>query len=76
MEDCIEVILQDHSRVLSTSKPHSILSACVAAVVTGVYGVWSMFVVPGFRKIPWKLKVLDISCLFFFTCLLCLLAIF
>ncbi|XP_041792501.1 ATP synthase subunit C lysine N-methyltransferase isoform X2 [Chelmon rostratus] len=57
MEDSIEVILQDHGRVLSTSRPHPFLSACLGALLTGLYGVWSMFVMPGFRKIPWSLKV-------------------
>uniref|UniRef100_A0A3P8RZF7 Si:dkey-190g11.3 n=1 Tax=Amphiprion percula TaxID=161767 RepID=A0A3P8RZF7_AMPPE len=57
MEDTIEVILQDHSRVLPTSKPHPVLSACTGALLTGLYGVWSLFVVPGFRRVPWKLKV-------------------
>ncbi|XP_076585930.1 adenine nucleotide translocase lysine N-methyltransferase isoform X2 [Chaetodon auriga] len=57
MEDTIEVILQDHARVLPTSRPHPVLSACVGALLTGLYGVWSMFVMPGFRKIPFNLKV-------------------
>ncbi|XP_023154881.1 ATP synthase subunit C lysine N-methyltransferase isoform X1 [Amphiprion ocellaris] len=57
MEDTIEVILQDHGRVLPTSKPHPVLSACTGALLTGLYGVWSLFVVPGFRRVPWKLKV-------------------
>ncbi|KAM9360114.1 ATP synthase subunit C lysine N-methyltransferase isoform 2-T2 [Symphorus nematophorus] len=57
MEDAIEVILQDHSRVLSTSKPHPGLSVCIGTAVTGLYGLWTMFVMPGFRKIPMSLKV-------------------
>uniref|UniRef100_A0A3Q1G150 Si:dkey-190g11.3 n=1 Tax=Acanthochromis polyacanthus TaxID=80966 RepID=A0A3Q1G150_9TELE len=57
MEDTIEVILQDHGRVLPTSRPHPILSACTGALLTGLYGVWCLFVIPGFRKVPWKLKV-------------------
>lgn len=75
MEDTIEVILQDHSRVLSTDRPHPAFSACLGALLTGVYGVWSLFATPGFRRVPWRLKVLDITCLFFFliffTRLLC-----
>lgn len=66
MEDTIEVILQDHSRVLSTDRPHPAFSACLGALLTGVYGVWSLFATPGFRRVPWRLKVLDITCLFFF----------
>ncbi|XP_071339307.1 ATP synthase subunit C lysine N-methyltransferase isoform X1 [Trachinotus anak] len=57
MEDSIEVILQDHSRVLPTDRPHPVLSACTGALLTGLYGVWSVFVMPGFRKVPWSLKV-------------------
>ncbi|XP_008302122.1 protein FAM173B [Stegastes partitus] len=57
MEDSIEVILQDRGGVLPTSRPHPVLSACTGALLTGLYGVWSLFVIPGFRKVPWKLKV-------------------
>ncbi|XP_026198364.1 adenine nucleotide translocase lysine N-methyltransferase isoform X1 [Anabas testudineus] len=56
MEDSIEVIMQDR-RVFTTSRPHPVLSACTGALLTGLYGVWSLFVMPGFRKIPWSLKV-------------------
>lgn len=62
MEDSIEVILQEHCGVFPTNRPHPVLSACTAALLTGLYGVWSMFAVPGFRKIPWSLKVQHISC--------------
>ncbi|XP_029019196.1 adenine nucleotide translocase lysine N-methyltransferase isoform X2 [Betta splendens] len=55
MEDSIEVILQD--QVLPSSRPHPVFSACTGALLAGLYGVWSLFVLPGFRKIPWKLKV-------------------
>ncbi|XP_071339309.1 ATP synthase subunit C lysine N-methyltransferase isoform X2 [Trachinotus anak] len=61
MEDSIEVILQDHSRVLPTDRPHPVLSACTGALLTGLYGVWSVFVMPGFRKVPWSLKVFAAS---------------
>lgn len=57
MEDTIEVILQDHDRVLSTSKPHPMLSACSGALLAGVYGIWTLFTMPGLTKIPWRLKV-------------------
>ncbi|XP_023249970.1 protein FAM173B-like [Seriola lalandi dorsalis] len=57
MEDSIEVILQEHGRVLPTNRPHPVLTACTGALLTGLYGVWSLFAVPGFRKVPWKLKV-------------------
>lgn len=61
MEDSIEVILQDHDRVFSPQTPHPVVSACLGALLTGLYGVWSLFALPGFRKIPWKLKVTEIS---------------
>ncbi|XP_028270279.1 protein N-lysine methyltransferase FAM173A [Parambassis ranga] len=57
MEDSIEVILQDSGRMLPTSRPHPVVSACTGALLTGMYGVWSLFVMPGFRRVPWKLKV-------------------
>lgn len=56
MEDSIEVILQDHASVLSNIH-HPGVSACVGALLTGMYGLWSLFVAPGFRRVPWKLKV-------------------
>ncbi|XP_029019199.1 ATP synthase subunit C lysine N-methyltransferase isoform X3 [Betta splendens] len=59
MEDSIEVILQD--QVLPSSRPHPVFSACTGALLAGLYGVWSLFVLPGFRKIPWKLKVFAAS---------------
>lgn len=69
MEDSIDVILQDHGGVLSPHRPHPVTSACLGALFTGVYGVWSLFALPGFRTIPWKLKVLEVSFFFFFLVL-------
>ncbi|KAJ4941446.1 hypothetical protein JOQ06_011325 [Pogonophryne albipinna] len=57
MEDSIDVILQDPGRVCSTSRPHLVLSACTGALLTGLYGVWRMFCMPGSRKIPLNLLV-------------------
>nr|XP_046243624.1 adenine nucleotide translocase lysine N-methyltransferase [Scatophagus argus]XP_046243625.1 adenine nucleotide translocase lysine N-methyltransferase [Scatophagus argus]XP_046243626.1 adenine nucleotide translocase lysine N-methyltransferase [Scatophagus argus]XP_046243627.1 adenine nucleotide translocase lysine N-methyltransferase [Scatophagus argus] len=57
MEDSIEVILQDQGRVLPTSRSHPVLSASLGALITCLYGVWSLFTMPGFRKIPWRLQV-------------------
>nr|XP_019958296.1 PREDICTED: protein FAM173B-like [Paralichthys olivaceus] len=57
MEDTIEVILQHQSSVLPTNRPHSVLSACTGALLTGLYGVWILFAMPGFRQIPCRLKV-------------------
>ncbi|XP_020787967.1 adenine nucleotide translocase lysine N-methyltransferase isoform X3 [Boleophthalmus pectinirostris] len=55
MEDCIEVILQDSP--LSLQREHPVVTACSGALLTGMYGLWSLFAVPGFRRVPWKLKV-------------------
>ncbi|KAK2837150.1 hypothetical protein Q5P01_014362 [Channa striata] len=57
MEDSIDMILQDYGRVLPTSTPHPVVSACTGALLTSLYAVWSLFALPGFRKIPWNLKV-------------------
>ncbi|XP_070689500.1 adenine nucleotide translocase lysine N-methyltransferase [Pempheris klunzingeri] len=57
MEDSIEVILQDHGRFVPSYKPHPVLSACAGTLLMGLYGLWSLFAMPGFRKIPWNLKV-------------------
>lgn len=74
MEDSIEVILQDYGGDLHTNRTNPVLSACTGALLAGLYGVWRLFTMPGFRKIPRSLKVLKNSFLFlFFTCLLCLL---
>ncbi|XP_003446183.1 protein N-lysine methyltransferase FAM173B isoform X1 [Oreochromis niloticus] len=56
MEDSIEVILQNYSGVFPTNKPHPIFSACTGALLSSLYGLWSLFTLPGFRKIPWRLK--------------------
>lgn len=69
MEDSIDVILQDHGGVLSPHRPHPVISACLGALFTGVYGVWSLFALPGFRTIPWKLKVLEMSSFFASQCI-------
>ncbi|XP_069379736.1 ATP synthase subunit C lysine N-methyltransferase isoform X2 [Paralichthys olivaceus] len=61
MEDTIEVILQHQSSVLPTNRPHSVLSACTGALLTGLYGVWILFAMPGFRQIPCRLKVFAAS---------------
>ncbi|XP_059192479.1 adenine nucleotide translocase lysine N-methyltransferase [Centropristis striata] len=57
MEDSIEVILQDDCRSCSTNRHHPVVSACTGVLLTGLYGVWSLFAVPGFRKVPCNLKV-------------------
>ncbi|XP_076007303.1 adenine nucleotide translocase lysine N-methyltransferase [Genypterus blacodes] len=57
MEDSIEVILQDAGRVLPSSPDRPAVSAGMAALLAGLYGVWSLFSLPGFRRIPSSLKV-------------------
>ncbi|XP_034026394.1 ATP synthase subunit C lysine N-methyltransferase isoform X2 [Thalassophryne amazonica] len=57
MEDSIEMILQDHAWVLPPRKDHPVVTACTGALLTGLYGLWSLFVTPGFRKVPCSLKV-------------------
>lgn len=58
MEDSIDVILQDHGGVLSSHRPHPVVSACIGALFTGAYGLWSVFALPGLGTIPLKLKVI------------------
>ncbi|KAJ8285397.1 hypothetical protein GJAV_G00026350 [Gymnothorax javanicus] len=58
MEDSIEVILQDCStKYLHRPPENHVLSATSGALLTGLYGLWTMFVLPGFRKVPVRLKV-------------------
>ncbi|XP_047185157.1 adenine nucleotide translocase lysine N-methyltransferase isoform X2 [Scophthalmus maximus] len=57
MEDSIEVILQDYGGDLHTNRTNPVLSACTGALLAGLYGVWRLFTMPGFRKIPRSLKV-------------------
>ncbi|XP_041915733.1 adenine nucleotide translocase lysine N-methyltransferase-like [Alosa sapidissima] len=54
MEDNIEVLLQDHTPRFRNS---SHLTLAIGTVFTGVYGIWAMFVLPGFRRVPIRLKV-------------------
>ncbi|XP_067468516.1 ATP synthase subunit C lysine N-methyltransferase isoform X1 [Thunnus thynnus] len=56
MEDSIEMVLQEYGRVLPTTRPHPVLSAGTGVLLTGLYGVWSLFAMPGFRKVPLNLK--------------------
>ncbi|KAL2099934.1 hypothetical protein ACEWY4_004328 [Coilia grayii] len=53
MEDNIEVLLQDRSLRYKCSRH---LTLAIGAVFTGVYGMWAMFCLPGFR-VPFRLKV-------------------
>ncbi|XP_023658595.2 adenine nucleotide translocase lysine N-methyltransferase isoform X2 [Paramormyrops kingsleyae] len=57
MEDSIEVILQDPGWFLPHYRDNSLLATLGGAALTASYGLWTMFVLPGFRKVPMRLKV-------------------
>ncbi|XP_028830323.1 protein N-lysine methyltransferase FAM173A-like [Denticeps clupeoides] len=58
MEDCIEVILQDRtSKFLSRYQDNRTISLLTGAIFAGFYGLWGMFCMPGFLKVPIRLKV-------------------
>ncbi|XP_061117580.1 ATP synthase subunit C lysine N-methyltransferase isoform X1 [Conger conger] len=62
MEDSIEVMLQDYSSgYLRRHRDNHVLAVCSSALLAGFYGLWTMFVLPGFRKVPARLKVLAAS---------------
>lgn len=59
MEDGIEMLLLDEpTRFLLSHEPNPRLNMLIGGTLTSVYGLWAMFVLPGFRKVPFKLKVL------------------
>ncbi|KAJ8005714.1 hypothetical protein DPEC_G00120780 [Dallia pectoralis] len=58
MEDSTEFILQNQgSMMVYGSKDSPILTASTAALLAGLYGMWTMFSLPGFNKVPRRLKV-------------------
>ncbi|KAK1174351.1 ATP synthase subunit C lysine N-methyltransferase-like isoform X1 [Acipenser oxyrinchus oxyrinchus] len=58
MEDGIEMLLLDKpTRFLLSHEPNPRLNMLIGGTLTSVYGLWAMFVLPGFRKVPFKLKV-------------------
>ncbi|XP_073440403.1 ATP synthase subunit C lysine N-methyltransferase-like isoform X2 [Dendrobates tinctorius] len=58
MEDNIEVILFEKStKFLFSEEPNSRAPWVISGVTASVYALWTMFVFPGFRKVPFKLKV-------------------
>ncbi|CAB1322069.1 unnamed protein product [Coregonus sp. 'balchen'] len=60
MEDSTEFILQDQgSRMIYGSKDNPILTAATGALLAGLYGMWTMFALPGFRKVPRRLKIVN-----------------
>uniref|UniRef100_A0A8C2FX60 Uncharacterized protein n=1 Tax=Cyprinus carpio TaxID=7962 RepID=A0A8C2FX60_CYPCA len=50
MEDCIEVILEEHtSRWFSHQQSGRNVTLLIGSAFAGVYGLWSMFCMPGLR---------------------------
>lgn len=58
MDDDIDVILQDRRiRLHQQRLDKPIFTACTGALLLGVYRLWTVFALPGFRKVPISLKV-------------------
>uniref|UniRef100_A0A8C5PBI4 polo kinase n=1 Tax=Leptobrachium leishanense TaxID=445787 RepID=A0A8C5PBI4_9ANUR len=58
MEDNIDTILLNKSTKFSFGdKSNYRLTWFATGTTASVYALWAMFVLPGFRKVPWKLKV-------------------
>ncbi|KAG1952038.1 adenine nucleotide translocase lysine N-methyltransferase-like [Pimephales promelas] len=58
MEDSVEVMLLHKSCKLSQhTQEKSLFTAASGALLMGVYGLWTLFALPGFRKVPTSLKV-------------------
>ncbi|XP_051786142.1 ATP synthase subunit C lysine N-methyltransferase isoform X2 [Erpetoichthys calabaricus] len=58
MEDPIDALLQEKNTIIRRqNEPNHRLTLLITASVATVYGFWAMFVFPGLRTIPLKLKV-------------------
>ncbi|XP_044132118.1 adenine nucleotide translocase lysine N-methyltransferase-like isoform X3 [Bufo gargarizans] len=58
MEDSIDTILLHKStKFLFNEESHSQAPWAIAGGTATMYALWSLFVLPGFRQVPWKLKV-------------------
>ncbi|KAG9334742.1 hypothetical protein JZ751_006579 [Albula glossodonta] len=57
MEDTIEVILQDRDREFLRPQTSPTLAGLAGALLASLYGLWTMFALPGFRRVPIRLKV-------------------
>ncbi|XP_063051074.1 adenine nucleotide translocase lysine N-methyltransferase isoform X2 [Engraulis encrasicolus] len=53
MDDDIDVLLQERRLGLD----HPTFTACTGALLLGIYRLWTVFALPGFRKVPINLKV-------------------
>ncbi|XP_030048137.1 ATP synthase subunit C lysine N-methyltransferase isoform X2 [Microcaecilia unicolor] len=57
MEDAIDMILLHKTKFAYQDCSSHRLTWIVTGIVAGVYGLWALFIIPGFRTVPWKLKV-------------------
>ncbi|XP_073536380.1 adenine nucleotide translocase lysine N-methyltransferase-like isoform X1 [Phyllobates terribilis] len=58
MEDNVDILLFDKStKFLFSEESNSRAPWAIIGVTASVYALWTMFVFPGFRKVPFKLKV-------------------
>ncbi|KAL4630164.1 protein FAM173B-like isoform X1 [Arapaima gigas] len=58
MEDSIETLLQDRDLdYLPPCKCNTVLTLGTGALLMASYGLWTMFALPGFGKVPIRLKV-------------------
>lgn len=55
MEDSVDIILQDKRFHHAQEKPT--VMAASGALLMASYGLWTVFALPGFRKVPTSLKV-------------------
>lgn len=55
MEDSVDVILQDRTMHHAHEKP--VIMAASGAALVASYGLWTVFALPGLRKVPTNLKV-------------------
>ncbi|XP_060786886.1 ATP synthase subunit C lysine N-methyltransferase isoform X2 [Neoarius graeffei] len=63
MEDSVDVILQD--KMLHRTRERPIVMIASGAMLMASYGLWTVFALPGFRKVPTCLKVFAASSLGF-----------
>ncbi|XP_062399324.1 adenine nucleotide translocase lysine N-methyltransferase isoform X4 [Sardina pilchardus] len=57
MDDHIDVILQDRRIRNQQQLDNPVFTACTGALLLGAYRLWTLFALPGFRKVPRSLKV-------------------
>ncbi|XP_043919739.1 ATP synthase subunit C lysine N-methyltransferase-like isoform X2 [Protopterus annectens] len=58
MEDNVDVIMENVTTLLSFRDKHATrLGGILGGLTASVYGLWAVFVFPGFCKVPWRLRV-------------------